>query len=108
MLTALKKIRDIGRTTAGFFDFITPDDRWSAVCFDHLNTVGITNFEAIQTTSPTQGPRSPGARLRMPAQIKSAFVSRRADLYGVRRVLPISYPTRFSGTLFRPNQRLVH
>ena len=32
-----------------------------ANCFDHLATVSIDNFEVIQTTGPTEGPRSPNA-----------------------------------------------
>jgi len=42
---------------------ITPDDRWPASAFSDIADVGvgITNFEVIQTTGPTEGPRSPGA-----------------------------------------------
>jgi len=38
---------------------VTPDDRWPGGAFDHLSTISITNFEVIQTTGPTEGPRSP-------------------------------------------------
>lgn len=62
MLTALKKYGALVADNGGFFSIsVTPDNRWPAGCFDHLNTVGITNFEVIQTTGATQGPRSPGA-----------------------------------------------
>jgi len=30
-------------------------------CFSHLNSLGISNFEVIEATGPTGGPRSPGA-----------------------------------------------
>jgi hypothetical protein len=52
--------------SSSFFSIsITPDDRWPANAFDHINGGGlsITNFEVIQTTGPNEGPRSPGAPL---------------------------------------------
>ncbi|HEX5220295.1 MAG TPA: hypothetical protein VFZ59_12060 [Verrucomicrobiae bacterium] len=62
VLIALKKYGAFVADNGNFFSFsVTPDDRWPAGCFDRLSTVGITNFEAIQSTGPTQGPRSPGA-----------------------------------------------
>src|SRR5262249_12995767 len=35
--------------------------RFPAGCFDHLSTIAISNFEVVQSTGPTGGPRSPGA-----------------------------------------------
>lgn len=62
ILLALKKYGALVADNGNFFSIsVTPDDRWPAGCFDHLSTVGITNFEAIQSTGATQGPRSPGA-----------------------------------------------
>jgi hypothetical protein len=49
--------------SSSFFSIsITPDDRWSNV-FNNISSagLGITNFEVIQTTGPTEGPRSSGA-----------------------------------------------
>jgi len=41
---------------------ITPEDRWGTNLAHLLNgSIGITNFEVVQTTGPTEGPRSPGA-----------------------------------------------
>ena len=42
---------------------VTPDDRWpnGVDCFSDLSGIVITNFEAIQTTGPNEGPRSTGA-----------------------------------------------
>jgi len=63
ILLGLKKYGVIvADNSGGFFSIsIAPDDRWSANCFDHLAIISIDNFEVIQTTGPTEGPRSPGA-----------------------------------------------
>ncbi len=62
VLLALKKYGAIVADNGGFFSIsVTPDDRWPAGCFDHFNTINITNFEVIQTTGSNEGPRSPGA-----------------------------------------------
>src|SRR5438270_2419640 len=63
ILLGLKKYGAIvADNSGGFFSIsVAPDDRWPANCFDHLATVSIDNFEVIQTTGPTEGPRSPGA-----------------------------------------------
>jgi hypothetical protein len=60
VLIALKKYGALVADNGNFFSIsVTPDDRWPAGCFDHLGTVGITNFEVVQTTGPNEGPRSP-------------------------------------------------
>jgi hypothetical protein len=60
ILTALKKYGALVADNGNFFSIsVTPDNRWPAGCFDHLSTVGITNFEVIQTTGQNEGPRSP-------------------------------------------------
>lgn len=62
VLTALKKYGAMVADNGNFFSIsVTPDNRWPANCFNNLRTVAITNFEVIQTTGPTEGPRSPGA-----------------------------------------------
>src|SRR5213080_4476844 len=63
ILLGLKKYGAIvADNSGGFFSIsVSPDDRWPVNCFDHLATVSIDNFEVIQTTGPTEGPRSPGA-----------------------------------------------
>ena len=62
ILLALKKYGAIVADNGGFFSIsVTPDDRWPANAFSHLPTVGLTNFEVIQTIGPTEGPRSAGA-----------------------------------------------
>jgi hypothetical protein len=62
VLLGLKKYGALVADNGGFFSIsVTPDDRWPAGCFDHLNTIGVTNFEVVQATGPNEGPRSPGA-----------------------------------------------
>src|SRR3989442_186567 len=60
VLTALRKYGALVADNGNFFSIsVTPDNRWPAGCFDQLSTVGITNFEVIQTTGQNEGPRSP-------------------------------------------------
>ena len=62
ILLGLKKYGALVADNGGFFSIsITPDDRWPANAFSHITSIGITNFEVIQTTGPNEGPRSPGA-----------------------------------------------
>lgn len=62
VLLGLKKYGAMVADNGGFFSIsVTPDNRWPGGCFDHLNTIGVTNFEVVQSTGATEGPRSPGA-----------------------------------------------
>jgi hypothetical protein len=62
VLRALKKYGALVADNGGFFSVsVCPDDRFAATAFDHLSTIGISNFEIVHTTGPTEGPRSPGA-----------------------------------------------
>jgi len=62
VLRALKKYGALVADNGGFFSVsVCPDDRFASTAFDHLSTIGIGNFEIIQTTGPAEGPRSPGA-----------------------------------------------
>jgi hypothetical protein len=62
VLRALKKYGALVADNGGFFSVsVCPDDRFAASAFDHLSTVAISNFEVVQTTGPSEGPRSPGA-----------------------------------------------
>ena len=64
LLLGLKKYGAmVSDNSSSFFSIsITPDDRWGNA-FNNLSSagLGITNFEVIQTTGPTEGPRSAGA-----------------------------------------------
>ncbi|MEO5713474.1 MAG: hypothetical protein ABIT37_08285 [Luteolibacter sp.] len=63
VLLALKKYGAIVADNGNFFSVsITPDDRYPEDCFAHIwNSIDIDNFEVIQTTAASEGPRSPGA-----------------------------------------------
>ena len=62
VLRGLKKYGALVADNGGFFSIsVTPDNRWPSGCFDHLSTVGITNFEVVLSTGPNEGPRSAGA-----------------------------------------------
>lgn len=65
---ALKKYGALVADNGGFFSIsICPDDRWPNDTFDHFSTAAdsdildITQFEVIQATGPSEGPRSAGA-----------------------------------------------
>src|SRR5947209_11697744 len=60
---ALKKYGAIvADNSGGFFSIsVSPDDRFSATAFNNLSTIDVSNFEVIQTTGPSEGPRSAGA-----------------------------------------------
>ena len=59
VLNALKKYGALVADNGNFFSIsVTPDNRWPAGCFDRLSTVAVTNFEVIQTTGQSEGPRS--------------------------------------------------
>ncbi len=62
VLLALKKYGALVADNGNFFSIsVTPDDRWPANAFSHFTSIGITNFEVIQTAGVNEGPRSPGA-----------------------------------------------
>jgi hypothetical protein len=62
LLLGLKKYGALVADNGNYFSIsVTPDDRWPANAFSHISSIGITNFEVIQTTGPSEGPRSAGA-----------------------------------------------
>jgi hypothetical protein len=62
ILLALKKYGAIVADNGNFFSVsVCPDDRFSSNAFSHLTSIDINNFEVVQTTGPSEGPRSPGA-----------------------------------------------
>src|SRR5947207_15974811 len=60
---ALKKYGAlVADNSGGFFSIsVCPDDRFSSNAFSNLSTIDVSNFEVVQTTGPTEGPRSSGA-----------------------------------------------
>jgi hypothetical protein len=84
LLLGLKKYGALVADNGNFFSIsITPDDRWPAGAFDHISTIGITNFEVIQTTGPNEGPRSPGAPRADAGPDQSLPIFQTAQLQGV-------------------------
>jgi len=62
VLLGLKKYGALVADNGNYFSIsVTPDNRWPSGCFNHLTSIGATNFEVIQSTGSTGGPRSPGA-----------------------------------------------
>ena len=56
--------RYIVADNGGFFSIsVAPDQRFPANAFGNFETISLTNFEVIQSTVATNGPRSPGAPL---------------------------------------------
>jgi hypothetical protein len=83
VLRAMKKYGAIVGDNGGFFSIsVTPDHRWPANAFDHLASVGITNFEVVQTTGPAEGPRSAGAPSAQAGPDKTVLVGKPVALEG--------------------------
>lgn len=79
----LKKYGAMVADNGGFFSIsVTPDDRWPASCFSHINSLAITNFEVVQTTGPGNGPRSPNPPLAFAGPDFSAPVGISVPLQG--------------------------
>jgi hypothetical protein len=83
VLLGLKKYGALVADNGNFFSIsVTPDDRWPAGCFDHLSSVGLTNFEVIQATGPNEGPRSPGAPVANAGPDQSVALGQPVQLQG--------------------------
>jgi hypothetical protein len=83
VLRAMQKYGAMVADNGNFFSIsVTPDQRWPAGAFDHLASVGITNFEVVSTTGPTEGPRSPGAARVSAGPDKTAAVGAAVMLEG--------------------------
>src|SRR5262245_55074073 len=63
IVAALKRYGGlIADNSSSFFSIsVVPDQRWPSGAFSHITGLSVTNFEVIQTTGATGGPRSPGA-----------------------------------------------
>jgi hypothetical protein len=58
----LKKYGGIVADNGGFFSFsVCPDDRFASNAFNDISSLAISNFEVVQSTGATGGPRSAGA-----------------------------------------------
>jgi hypothetical protein len=62
VVKALQKYGALVADNGGFLSVsYCPDNRFAAGEFDNLRNIPVTEFEVIQATGPTGGPRSPGA-----------------------------------------------
>lgn len=62
VVEALKKYGAIVADNGNFFSIsVAPDSRFPSNAFSHLSTIGVNQFDVIQSTGPNEGPRSPGA-----------------------------------------------
>src|SRR5436190_12305452 len=62
VLRALKKYGAIVTDNGGFFSIsVAPDQRFAANAFSNFESMSLTNFEVVQSTVATNGPRTPGA-----------------------------------------------
>lgn len=84
VLLALKKYGAMVADNGNFFSIsVTPDNRWPANCFDDFTSISITDFEVIQTTGPTGGPRSAGAPVANAGPDQSVVPGSPAQLQGL-------------------------
>lgn len=84
VLLGLKKYGALVADNGNFFSIsITPDDRWPSGAFAHMSSIGLTNFEVIQTTGPNAGPRSPGAPAANAGPDQSAALGTPIQLAGL-------------------------
>ena len=84
VLLGLKKYGAFVADNGNFFSIsITPDDRYPSGCFNHLKTLLVSNFEVVQTTGPSEGPRSAGAPTAVAGPDLSVMAGGSANLDGV-------------------------
>ena len=80
---ALKRYGALVADNGGFFSVSAcPDDRFPEDCFADVQTIGIGQFEVIQTTAANQGPRSPGAPTANAGPDQTVALSAGATLAG--------------------------
>ena len=83
VLLGLKKYGALVADNGGFFSIsVTPDDRWPSSCFNHMSSISITNFEVIQTTPQSGGPRTPNAPIANAGPDTNAFAGIPLSLRG--------------------------
>lgn len=86
LLLGLKKYGAlVSDNSSSFFSIsITPDDRWGSK-LDHIinGSIGITNFEVVQTTGPNEGPRSASAPVANAGPDQSVVFGQPALLAGM-------------------------
>ena len=86
ILLGLKKYGAmVSDNSSSFFSIsITPDDRWGTNLNHLINgSIGITNFEVIQSTGPAEGPRSAGAPVAFAGSDATASTGSPVTLHGL-------------------------
>lgn len=79
----LKRYGAMVADNGGFFSIsVCPDQRFPSGCFDDVQTLGIGNFEVVQTTGATEGPRSANPPISDAGADFSAKVNTRVALTG--------------------------
>jgi len=80
----LKKYGAFVADNGNFFSIsITPDNRYPSGCFNRLRNLLVSDFEVVQTTGPTEGPRSAGAPAANAGPDLSITAGGSANLNGV-------------------------
>ena len=101
VLLALKKYGALVADNGNYFSIsVTPDDRWPANCFNHLTSVAVTNFEAVQSTGTNEGPRSAGAPVANAGADFTAGLAQTVPLNGAvifSNVSPVIQWKKYSG-----------
>ena len=73
---AYKKYGALVADNGNFYSIsVTPDDRWGANEFNNLTAIALTNFEVVESTTATTGPRAPGAPTAFAGAGKSVAVA---------------------------------
>jgi hypothetical protein len=101
VLNGLKKYGAIVADNGNFFSIsVTPDSRWPANVFSDFTSISITNFEIVQSTGPTGGPRSAGAPTANAGGNQSIAPGQTAQLQGAvtyTSATPTIHWTNYSG-----------
>jgi len=113
---ALKKYGAIvADNSGGFFSIsVCPDDRFASNAFDNLSTIDVSNFEVIQTTGSTEGPRSPGAPTvnagtdQTISTLSTTLTGTVADPSGTATILWKLYSGPAAVTLTNPNAAVTN
>lgn len=79
----LKKYGALVADNGNFFSIsYCPDQRFPSNCFDHIQQISIGNFEVVQATGPTQGPRSPSPPVAVAGANQNIRLPQSASLNG--------------------------
>ena len=81
---ALQRYGALVADNGGFFSIsVTPDPRFGTDSFANLASIGVDQFEVVQATGPTEGPRSAGAPTCAAGSDLTATVATAVTLTGI-------------------------